>query len=164
MSVSRNTSMCFALRVLRMQIGNPADLSARQPRYFLLFGKPHGCGECRKCRSNFRPKESIQRKGHPMPLDSFAPEGLNGVFGRAIHSPPKTRCIPASPLRAAHSVHPCTSPCGCCACKSAILPICPSKPSGARRGIRGLTPSRDEQLLDKFAFWVPSSIVGCCRR
>jgi hypothetical protein len=36
MSVSRNTSMRFALRVLRMQIGYPADLSARQPRYFLL--------------------------------------------------------------------------------------------------------------------------------
>ena len=28
--------MRFALRVLRMQIGYPADLSARQPRYFLL--------------------------------------------------------------------------------------------------------------------------------
>jgi hypothetical protein len=29
--------MCFALRVLRMQIGYPADLSARQPKYFLLI-------------------------------------------------------------------------------------------------------------------------------
>jgi hypothetical protein len=28
--------MRFALRVLRMQIGYPADLSARQPRHFLL--------------------------------------------------------------------------------------------------------------------------------
>jgi hypothetical protein len=28
--------MRFALRVHRMQIGYPADLSARQPRYFLL--------------------------------------------------------------------------------------------------------------------------------
>ncbi|MCQ8128114.1 hypothetical protein [Methylomonas rivi] len=38
-SVSRNASMCFALRVLRMQIGHPADLSARQPSFFLLHGQ-----------------------------------------------------------------------------------------------------------------------------
>jgi len=44
------------------------------------------------------PKKSIQKKGHPMPLVSYAPAGLSGVFGRAIHSPPKTRGIPAAPL------------------------------------------------------------------
>ncbi|MCQ8179930.1 hypothetical protein NP603_02305 [Methylomonas sp. SURF-1] len=31
--------MCFALWVLRMQIGAPADLSARQPSDFSLLGQ-----------------------------------------------------------------------------------------------------------------------------
>jgi len=89
------------------------------------------------------PKERNQRKGHPMPLSSLgtslclalrvqcmqigcpadlscAPKGLNGVFRKGIPALRKTRCIPASPLRAD-----------------------PSKPSGARRGIRGLTLLRD---------------------
>jgi len=86
-SVSRNTSMCFALRMLRMQIGNPADLSARRPRYFLLLGEPQGCGECRKCRSNFRPKESIQRKGHPDAASILRAEGFERGFPKGLPSP-----------------------------------------------------------------------------
>ncbi|MBD9359646.1 hypothetical protein [Methylomonas fluvii] len=42
-----------------MQIGYPADLSARQPRYFLLFGQ----------------KKVSKEKATPMPLISCAPEG-----------------------------------------------------------------------------------------
>jgi hypothetical protein len=81
------------------------------PRRLFLMS---GLGPTAEILSFAWPKESIQRKGHPMPLDSCAPKGLNGVFGRAIHSPPKTSGIPAAPLRAI-----------------------PSKPSGARRGIKG---------------------------
>jgi len=38
--------------------------------------------------------------------------------------------------RATHSAHPCASPFGCSACKSAILPICPAESSGVRCGKR----------------------------
>ena len=44
------------------------------------------------------PKKSIQKKRHPDAASSCAPELLNGVFGRGFQAPPKTRCIPASPL------------------------------------------------------------------
>ncbi len=49
--------------------------------------------------------------------------GLNGVFRRASQPLRKTRCIPASPLRAD-----------------------PFKPSGARRGITGSTPLHRKSL------------------
>ncbi len=46
--------------------------------YFLLRRKLQGCGECRKCRSNFRPKESNQRKGGPITADVLRSSHLSG--------------------------------------------------------------------------------------
>lgn len=71
--------MCFALRVLRMQIGHPADLSARQPSFFLLHGQ----------------KKKTKEKAAPYRLD---PALL--VFGKGFSKgfPSRPREKPAASL------------------------------------------------------------------
>jgi len=67
-----------------MQIGNPADLSARQPKYFLLRDQKKVS------------KEKATR--HSASILRFSL--LARVFGRGFPAPPKTSGIPAAPLRA----------------------------------------------------------------
>ncbi|WP_231890811.1 hypothetical protein, partial [Methylomonas koyamae] len=88
------------------------------------------------------PKESIQKKRHPMPLGPCAPQALNGVFRKGI------------PALAKNARHPCRAPDGQIRSKPPVF--------GAATGEEN--PTREEKLLDKFVFWVSSSIAGCCRR
>ena len=90
MSVSRKTSLFFALRVLRMQIGCPADLSDRQPSNFSLFGQ----------------RKVTKRKATRSSALILRVSLLARVFGRGFPAPPKTSGIPAAPLRADLSKYP----------------------------------------------------------
>jgi hypothetical protein len=84
------------------------------------------------------PKKSIQKKRYPDAALILRSEGFERGFPKGRPSPYVKRDASLHrPYRANHSVHPCASPFGCYTCKSAVLPICPFKASGARRGITG---------------------------
>jgi hypothetical protein len=76
--------MCFALRVLRMHIGCPADLSDRQPSFFLLLGQ----------------KKETKEKAAPHTALILCFSHLARVFRTGFPALRKTRGIPAAPLRA----------------------------------------------------------------
>jgi len=118
---------------------------------FRPAGQPHGCSnslQANLCSASaiapallylLHPcsrKESIQKKGGPLPLLSCAPR-----FHRALpegHPWPSGNARPPcrAPTGRVTRHPPCASPFGCYACKSAVLPICPGESSGARRGKR----------------------------
>ncbi|CAD6877592.1 hypothetical protein [Methylomonas albis] len=141
--------MLFTLEVVSLPrrlylmsgLGPTAEiLSLRKPSLVFALRASLSAVQIRSRRICAWPKESIQRKGDPDAAFFLRAEAFERGCRKGLPAPSATRCIPASPLRAAHSVHPCTLPFGCCACKSAILPICPSKSSGARRDIREENP------------------------
>jgi hypothetical protein len=76
---------------------------------------------------------------HPVLLALVPLAGIRRGLPKGTPVPLATRFIPEAPLRTAHSAHPCASPFGCDACKSAILPICLGESCGARRGKRDET-------------------------
>jgi hypothetical protein len=65
-------------------------------RFFYMSG----LGPTAEVLSFACPKESTQRKRHPMPRISCAPKALNGVFRRGIPAPAK------------NAMHPCIAPNG----------------------------------------------------
>jgi hypothetical protein len=69
-------------------------------RYFSLLRKSQGCGECRKRRSGFLPKKSIQKKSDP-DAACFLRSGIfAGVCQKGLPVPLAKRGFPAAPLRA----------------------------------------------------------------